>query len=424
MKSYLNLTRQPRLSLQSQSRNKPLSLAFIRAVKILCLIWLIPLCGLCQQWQTTTMPLSPRDDGAAFSVNGFGYYGLGGDNSAVYQSDFAQYSLATNTWSGAPSLPGAGRQYTAVMEFDSLAVVCGGQLAGGYSNEVFAFDGSKWTQKRDAPFAPRSNCAAFVVDGLGYLAGGRDGEHYLNDFWQYNPQTDRWQQLDTLPFSPRDEMSAFALNGRGHLLLGRDSNGLIAEHWRWDAFEKEWEQLADFGGGPLSHGSAVVVGSLVLLAGGNNGIAGQGDAASLETSVWQYNDVTGWSVLTQLPDKPMRGMDAFAIGNSAVFCGGFAPQYTKKNIAQHLSIPSEAARNYITVSPNPAFHLAVLGAFVSNAEARISLHNTAGELVYGPFHFFERYADVIPLATWPSGVYYIELTSNGDRTTQALVVSQ
>lgn len=100
----------------------------------------------------------------------------------------------------------------------------------------------------------RASAAAAVLDGKAYVLCGRTGVKttgYLNDFWQYDPQTDTWTELARLPFKAR--VKAVAASCDGKLYAGLGFNGRVyvdscylRDWWCYDPVTATWERKADF----------------------------------------------------------------------------------------------------------------------------------------------------------------------------------
>ena len=67
----------------------------------------------------------------------------------------------------------------------------------------------------------RACACACALDGKGYVFSGRDAEgNYLNDLWQYDPQTDTWTNMGITPLKPRVHAAMIAYNGAVYVGLG------------------------------------------------------------------------------------------------------------------------------------------------------------------------------------------------------------
>lgn len=99
----------------------------------------------------------------------------------------------------------------------------------------------------------RASACACVLDGKAYVFSGRKaGKTYLNDLWQYDPQTDAWTDLGASPMKARVNATMAAENGKLYAGLGysaisayRDS-AYQQDWWEYTPETGEWKQLAKF----------------------------------------------------------------------------------------------------------------------------------------------------------------------------------
>jgi N-acetylneuraminic acid mutarotase len=154
-----------------------------------------------QDWvQLPDFPGMARDDAASFTVGGTIHVGTGMDVGFQYTNDWHAYDAASESWGSMASLPASGRQY----------------------------------------------CAAFAVDGKGYLFGGIDANGALNELWMYDPQTDAWTARTALPEQGRYASTAYAYNGFGYVHGGIRTDGSVTDElWLYTPGTDTWT-LLDF----------------------------------------------------------------------------------------------------------------------------------------------------------------------------------
>ena len=91
------------------------------------------------------------------------------------------------------------------------------------------------------------------MDGKGYVFGGRDANgSYLNDLWQYDPQTNTWTDMGITPLKPRAYAAVIAYEGALYVGLGVakgkayiDGN-YLHDWWRWNPATNKWDSLAPY----------------------------------------------------------------------------------------------------------------------------------------------------------------------------------
>jgi hypothetical protein len=135
------------------------------------------------QWTNKgSFPLGNRKEAVAFVHNNKVYMGLGyvtntinGIQVKAYIKDWVEYDPLTNTSTAKANFPGAGR----------------------------------------------SHAKGFVVDNNIYMGIGRGVTGHFNDFWRYNPSTNKWSQQDdwpSIPESSEDNIATFSQGNTGYLV--------------------------------------------------------------------------------------------------------------------------------------------------------------------------------------------------------------
>ncbi len=101
--------------------------------------------------------------------------------------------------------------------------------------------------------SPRASASACVVDGRGYVFGGRaQNGTFLNDLWCYDPQSDRWTYLGKAPMNPRVNATIAAYGDKLYAGLGYSSlrayndTAYQRDWWEYTPSSGEWKRLADF----------------------------------------------------------------------------------------------------------------------------------------------------------------------------------
>jgi hypothetical protein len=123
-------------------------------------------------------------DGNANALLLFG----GQSNSAPYHNDF--WRLQGGAWTEIKADPRPSARHLYAADFDSAAkrlLLFGGRASSGHLNDLWAFDGSAWSQLEVAGEAPpprSSHDAVFLADQRAFLIFGGAGEaEELADAW-------------------------------------------------------------------------------------------------------------------------------------------------------------------------------------------------------------------------------------------------
>ena len=83
---------------------------------------------------------------------------------------------------------------------------------------------------------------------MAYFAGGHGTGYLLNEFWEYNINTDTWTQKPNFPFAPRSFGISFSLCEKGYLGTGNDGSGItyLSDFWEYDLLTGNWTQKTNF----------------------------------------------------------------------------------------------------------------------------------------------------------------------------------
>lgn len=159
-----------------------------------------------------------------------------------------------------------------------------------------------WKRIADFPGNPRTNAVAFASDTKGYIGTGYDGDNELNDFWEYDPITNTWQQVADFGGSARYGAVAFGVSNKGYVGTGYDGN-YLKDFWEYDPSTNAWEQIVSIPGSKREEAVAFVIDGLAYVGTGtNNGIYVQ--------DFWEFNPATGtWTQKLDLDDDDDYAID-------------------------------------------------------------------------------------------------------------------
>ena len=183
----------------------------------------------------------------AMTIGDKGYVGSGDDSN--YLKDFWEYDPSTGAWTQMVSM-GTKRRDAMAFVIDGIGYVCGG-YSNGYVDDFEKYDPAtnSWTRLRDISDATdedfdddysivRTNGAAFVMNGKGYIAtGGRSTTG--DEVWEYNPATDLWIEKTGLyeegtGGADRMEAVGFTIDNVGYITTGRNSSYYFYDVWRFE----------------------------------------------------------------------------------------------------------------------------------------------------------------------------------------------
>ncbi|MGQ1948093.1 Kelch repeat-containing protein [Geofilum sp. OHC36d9] len=182
-------------------------------------------------------------------------------------------------WLWMADFDGVARSNAASFVIDGVGYVAGGYDGYDRLKDLWAFspEGSSrgsWTQKASMPDSAvaRNSAVAFSAGGNGYVGSGFDGINYLNDFWEYLPETNSWRPIDDFPGSARYGAVAFNSNGYGYVGCGYDGN-YLKDFYIYDPTSDSWDSgiSTSFPGTKrLGASSFEIDGNVYLIGGLNN----------------------------------------------------------------------------------------------------------------------------------------------------------
>lgn len=263
-----------------------------------CLV--VPLLAASQTWtQLPDFPGTPRDDAASFTLWDKVYVGTGLDAGFQLTNDWHAFDVLAGTWSGAPSLPSSGRQYSAGFALEGFGFLFGGLSSAGPLNELWRFDPSNSTWTAAAPLPSTGRYAATVITSgsRAWICGGLlEGGVPTNETWCYDRPTDTWTPASSLPGQARHRATAIGLMVVG----GADADyQALSDAHRYDPVNDAWTPAATL---PAPRFAADGVEQLV--------IGGASSNSSVHADCWWYDDLNNdWASMSipAFAGGPRRG---------------------------------------------------------------------------------------------------------------------
>ena len=213
-----------------------------------------------------------RSSAIGFSAHNKGYVGLGHGAAPFYQ-DFWEFDPDFGTWSQKASFIGSARTQAVAFALDDMGYVGTGADASGLTQDFYRYEplSNSWTQLNDFPGTARKEATAFSMGGQGYLGTGEAGV-FLRDFWQYEPSTDTWTQKLDFPASARTGASGWGVFPNAYLATGYDTSySYKNDVWEYNYFSNSWTQVTDYPGAGRTNAVSFVVNGRAYLGTGYNG---------------------------------------------------------------------------------------------------------------------------------------------------------
>jgi len=197
-------------------------------------------------------PGGSRYGAVSFTIGNKGYLCLGNSQSI---KDLWEYEPATDKWSRKADLPLSSTLYsgTTVTGFSIgnkgyVGVFCGSLQLYEYNPEQ-----DVWTKKAELSTGNRTGAIAFSIGNKGYVGLGiklnKDQSNtFMNDLWEYNPETNAWTRKADFPGGGRGAAVAFTINDKGYVGAGISSHNYIDsafknDLWQYDSVDDTWTLL-------------------------------------------------------------------------------------------------------------------------------------------------------------------------------------
>lgn len=184
-----------------------------------------------------------------------------------------------------------GRSGAISLVIDDIPYIGLGENASGFLTDFWSynFDSAKWIEVAPFPGGSRTQAAAFVIDGMGYVGVGMDqNDVSYADFYQYDPLNDEWSAISNFSGTPRHGAVAFALGAQGYVGTGRDAVGETNDFWAYDPTSDQWSQKATLSSGARYGASAFVIDEVAYVTGG----------VEINGGTTQFSDVQSYDAAT------------------------------------------------------------------------------------------------------------------------------
>jgi N-acetylneuraminic acid mutarotase len=226
----------------------------------------------------------------AFVINNTGYVGTGWDDARKRKKDFWAYDPVSDQWTRKADFPGPGR-------IDAVGFGIGNKGYAGtgdavtdsgraYLNDWWEYDPAtdKWTQKTNYPSTANLYTAGFVIQNILYVGLGDSHSSCCNaDWWAYDPATDQWTRKADFPNPGYNAQNcSFVIDNKGYILYMHDR----AEFWQYDPALDQWNEQAFFDPWRI-YSIAFAIGNKGYLGTGNSIYFGPPDSYSLN-DIWEF----------------------------------------------------------------------------------------------------------------------------------------
>lgn len=178
-------------------------------------------------------------------------------------------------WVDRSVFDGSPRSGVSGFVIDNIGYMGVGYDGDDYLNSFWSYniEGDYWSQKADFPGVSRNAAVGFEINGTGYIGSGYDGVDELSDFYAYDTSSNSWTQIASLPNTKRRSAVAFGANGYGYFGTGYDGENDLKDFWKYDPTSDTWTELEGFGGNKRRAATTFAINGTVYLGTGvSNGL--------------------------------------------------------------------------------------------------------------------------------------------------------
>ncbi|MFD0794189.1 Kelch repeat-containing protein [Mucilaginibacter litoreus] len=182
-----------------------------------------------------------RESVISFAVNNVGYMGLGtNDDYSKNYKDFWKYDVAADKWTRVADYPGQGSFGMIGFALNGMGYAgLGGAWPDVAANDFWKYDATadKWSQMADFSGDARAFSGYFVAGAEVFAGMGSTLAGTVDDWYRYNPETNKWLKSTYLPGPARYDMINFTINGIGY--IGTGNPGLLKDFWKFTPAKKD-----------------------------------------------------------------------------------------------------------------------------------------------------------------------------------------
>lgn len=251
-------------------------------------------------WKTLPdIPFQARSNAISFSINNYGYIGLGEGHSGSdpystdYFNDLWRYNPRNGQWKKMSDFPGSARSFSTSFVIGNKAYVTGGNSAGDNDLWEYDADSNTWTKKADYPGGCSARQVSFSINDKGYAGLGWNGGNTCDDLWEYDPNKNLWTQKAKLPGKARYDAVTFTINGKGYVVCGINQVGFnqvyLNNMWSYNPEHNSWTQISNnyHGNGRAEMIAEMLNKRIIIGLGTSNEEGGPYDGAR-DADIWEY----------------------------------------------------------------------------------------------------------------------------------------
>lgn len=264
---------------------------------------------------------SARYGSVGFSIGTKGYLGMGYNGTSTY-NDLWEYDQLNNSWTQKSNCPGPVRRVPVAFVIGNLGYV-GTGYNGSHLKDFWEYNpaSNSWSQKADFGGSARYGAIGFSINGKGYIGFGNEGSAsgpFLNDLWEYEPNSDSWTQKTSCPGPIRYTATGFAIGSKGYVTCGANPPAVYNDLYEFDPSANSWSQKADLPGVGRIYPFSFTCQGKGFVGGGQN------SSSNLVNDVYSYNPGTDtWAQVQNFPGAAKYINGYFSIGDFGYVGNGY-----------------------------------------------------------------------------------------------------
>ncbi len=326
----------------------------------------------------------PRSVSASFVLQNEGYV-LGGLDDFTFKRKMYSYNYFQNDWDdeesiGGPNGDGLERGSACAFALEGKGYICLGQgQTMAYMNDLWQFDPDTkaWSQKADFMGTPRRQAVSFTIGTKAYVGTGQDLSGLRKDFYSYDALTNSWVQLNDFPGTARKQAVAFEMGVKGWLGTGDDGT-LKKDFWMYDPASDNWIQKTDFPGSARAGAVGWSTHPTCFIA------TGEDVNFEYKKDVWEYNYYSNsWTQRVDLIGPGRKNAIAFVLdgiafvgtGYNGVFLDDFYAYFGIVGINEQEVVSS-------SVYPNPVSNELTISTETNLSDSQVLIYSVTGKMVY------------------------------------------
>jgi N-acetylneuraminic acid mutarotase len=308
---------------------------------------------------------------SSFILNNEGYI-LGGLDDFSFKRKMYSYADWNDDWDselsiGGPNGDGLERGSASSFSINNKGYICLGQSQySPYMNDLWEYnpETQSWTQKADFIGTARKQAVSFAINSFGYVGTGQDATGLKKDFYKYDPLLNLWTQLNDFAGTARRQAVGFSMDGNAFVGTG-DDGVLKDDFWMYASLTDTWIQKANFPGTPRAGATGWATFPTAFIA------TGEDINFEFKKDVWEYNYyLNSWVQVADLMGPARKNAISFVINGIGYLGTGYNGDFLDDFYAYYGILGTEEIENNFnsTVFPNPSKDLVYM---------RIDLENTS-----------------------------------------------